>query len=127
MGPQISTASAMFSMAPGVIFWVIHRPRCATVSGNELCPYSSITRPPSRPARLLLDITGVPALRGGVAVRWHPLSQLKCPLTDKPESNRHTSGKWLVVHGTGGRKTTGHLSRQRQLSRFSKFQANKVS
>jgi hypothetical protein len=22
-----------------------------------------------------------------------------------PESNRHTSGKWLVVHGTGGRKT----------------------
>src|SRR6266478_8938797 len=45
MGPQISTASAMFRMALGVIFWVIQRPRCATVSGNELCPCSSITRP----------------------------------------------------------------------------------
>jgi len=29
----------------------------------------------------------------------------ECPLTDKPESNRHTSVKWLVVHGIGGRKT----------------------
>src|SRR6266404_2156025 len=46
IGPQISTASAIFMIAPGVIFWLNHRPRCAVVNGNELFPYSFDTRFP---------------------------------------------------------------------------------
>jgi hypothetical protein len=58
-----------------------------------------------------------------VAVPWH-VSEVKCPLTDEPD--RHTSGEWLVVKGTGARENKpSYLSRQRQPSRFSKFQANK--
>src|SRR6267154_4984208 len=49
-------------------------------------------------------------LRHPSSARWgrRPVASIESgesPLIVKPESNRHTSGKWLVMHGTGGRKT----------------------